>query len=95
VEAITSDFKIACMDYLGEYIPEQKKAIVYLFGPWKGDEHDIRYITGIILHEVIEGLIYELIGHFASEWIVIEINMRRVSGLICRLIFSGLANNLG
>lgn len=71
--AITSDFKIACMDYLGEYIPEQKKAVVYLFGPHEGDEHDIRYIAGVVLHEVIEGLIYELIGHFAPEWVIVEI----------------------
>ena len=70
---ITSDFRIACMDYLGEYIPEQKKAIVYLSGPWEGDEHDIRYIAAVILHEVLEGLIYELIGHFAPEWVIVEI----------------------
>ena len=71
--AITSDFEIKEMDYMGEYVPEQKKAIVYLSGPWEGDEHDIRYITGIILHEILEGLIYEFAGRFAPEWIIIKI----------------------
>ena len=72
--AITSDLEIACMDYLGEYIPGQRRAVVYLWGHYyEGTEYEIRYIAGIVLHEVLEGLIYELIGHFAPEWVIIEI----------------------
>jgi len=77
--AITSDFEIKEMDYLGEYISGQKRAVVYLFGQWEGDEHDINYITGIITHEILEGLIYELTKHFAPEWIIVE--MQHAAGL--------------
>ena len=71
---IVSDFEIKEMDYLGEYVPGQRRAVVYLWGHYyEGTEHEIRYITGVILHEVLEGLIYELIGYFAPEWVIVEI----------------------